>query len=69
MKTKQNKAKKRKNIDFKSNINVKAMTSGEHQKCCALNLLVSIKRLMLACLPCKRISVSWASFKSKSKVP
>ena len=30
-------------MNFKCNINIKAMTSGEHQKSCALNLLVSIK--------------------------
>ena len=35
--------KKDKNMNFKCNINVKAMTSREHQKSCALNLLVSIK--------------------------
>ena len=35
-------------MNFKSNINVKAMTSGQHQKNCALNLLVSIKQLMVA---------------------
>ena len=32
-----------KNLNFKYNINVKAMTSGFDQKCSALNLLVSIK--------------------------
>ena len=35
-------------MNFKSNINVKAMTSREHQNYCALNLLVSIKQLMVA---------------------
>ena len=41
MKTKQN--KKEQNYEFKSNINVKVMTSWEHQKSCASNFLVSIK--------------------------
>ena len=44
MKTK----KVNKNMSFKYNISVKAMTSGEHQKSCALNLLVSIKELTIA---------------------
>ena len=35
---KQNKTKKNKNFNFKGNINVKAMTSREHQKSCASNL-------------------------------
>ena len=41
---KKNQRKKtNKNLNFKCNINVKAMTSGVHQKSSALNLLVSIK--------------------------
>ena len=40
--------KKRKNRNLKSNIDIKAMTSGEHQKSCASNLLVSIKYLIAA---------------------
>ena len=56
---------------MKSNINVKVMTSGEHQKSCESNLLVSIKYLMVASsmlalcilstfpLTYKRISVNW----------
>ena len=35
-------------MNFKSNTNVKAMTSGEHKNYCALNFLVSIKQLMVA---------------------
>ena len=34
-KKKRNKQKKNKHINFRSNINVKAMTSGEHKKCSA----------------------------------
>ena len=34
--------RKNKNINFKCHINVQAMTSEEHQKSCASNLLVSI---------------------------
>ena len=30
-------------MNFKKNINVKAVTSGEHQKSCASDLLVPIK--------------------------
>ena len=64
-------------MSFKCNINVKAMASREHQKGWALNLLVSIKQLMVASsmlvllilsrssLPYKRISVSWSLLKSK----
>ena len=33
---------------FKRNVNIKAMISGEHQKSCASNLLVSIKYLIVA---------------------
>ena len=62
-------------LNFKCSINVKAMTSGVHQKSPALNLLVSIKLLMVASnilvllilsrspLPYKRISVSWSLLK------
>ena len=62
---------------FKCNINVKAMTSGEHQKSFASDLLVSIKQLMMATsihvllmlsrfsLRYKRISVSWSLLKFK----
>ena len=39
---------KNRSIDFKINISVKAMASGEHKKCCASNLLVYIKYLMVA---------------------
>ena len=46
IKTKQN--KKKKQMNFKCNINVKAMTSEEHQKSCASNFLVSIKKIMVA---------------------
>ena len=64
-------------MNFKCKINVKAMTSGEHQKSCVSNLLVSIKQLMVAynilvllilsrsSLPYKRISVSWSLLKLK----
>ena len=37
------KKKINKNLNFKCNINVKAITSGVHQKSSALNILVSIK--------------------------
>ena len=40
-----NKTKKKmnKNLNFKCNVNVKAMTSRVHQKSSAVNLLVSMK--------------------------
>ena len=59
-----------KNMNLKFNINIKATTSGEHQKSWVSNLLGSIKQLMMASnmlvslmlsisyLPYKRISVS-----------
>ena len=62
-------------MNFKYKINVKAMISREHQKSCALNILVSIKLLMVASsmlvllilsgssLPYKRLSVSWSLVK------
>ena len=37
------KQKQNKNMNFKCNINVKAMISGEYKKSFASNLLVSIK--------------------------
>ena len=64
-----------KNLNLKCNINVKAMASRVHQKSSALNLLVSIKYLMVASnilvllilsrssLPYKKISVSWSLLK------
>ena len=57
-------------MNLKFNINIKAMTSGEHQKSWVSNLVGSIKWLMMASnmlvslmlsisyLPYKRISVS-----------
>ena len=38
---------KQKNMNFKCNINIKAIKSGEHKKSCVPNLLVSIKYLMV----------------------
>ena len=64
-------------MNFKCNINVKAMTSGTHQKSSILYLLVSIKWLMVASillvlltlskcsLPSKKISVIWSLLKPK----
>ena len=34
---------KNKNMNFKCNINVKAMASGQHKKSCVLNLLFPVK--------------------------
>ena len=64
-------------MNFKCNINVKAMTSREDQKGFVSNPLVSIKYLVVAwstlvllilsksSLPYKRISVSWSLLKSE----
>ena len=66
-----------KNVNLKCHIDFKIMTSGVYQKSSILNLLDSIKWLMVpsntlvllilsrSSLPCKRISVSWSLLKSK----